>query len=179
MHHVGKLEKLLGACLRALKPGGTLYLDELIGPSRSEWSDDAIADARRAFDAVPREARTCEVLPYPIQIDDPSEALRSGEILEQLAIGFETIAFQGYGGNVLAVLYPAVRWRDVDPSLIHELIEADRRVAWARGPYHAVIVAKPKRGVSRSCAKVRYFLEPKWRRVRLEVLRRLGKSARF
>jgi len=35
-HHVAKLERVLRAVLRALKPGGMLYLDEFVGPSRSD-----------------------------------------------------------------------------------------------------------------------------------------------
>ncbi|MGZ5473346.1 MAG: class I SAM-dependent methyltransferase [Thermoanaerobaculia bacterium] len=80
-HHVAKLEKLFRAVLRSLKPGGVLYLDEYIGPSRSDWNDRLLGPLRSINKLLPEEVRTRDDLPLPIQWDDPSEAIRSAEIL--------------------------------------------------------------------------------------------------
>src|SRR5687767_12651143 len=54
LHHVAKLEKLYRAIMRALTPDGVLYLDEYIGPSRTDWKDELLAPHRRVYDALPQ-----------------------------------------------------------------------------------------------------------------------------
>lgn len=160
LHHVGKLEKLFRAILRAMTSDALLYLDEYIGPSRTQWNDAVIAPHRAVFDALPAEVRKSDFLPLPIQADDPSEAIRSGEILEQLAIGFDIEAIRGYGGNLLAVLYPLIDWSRAPQE---RLIAQDRAMAATDGPYYAVIVARPSRGIRRMYATARWLLEPRIR----------------
>src|SRR4051812_33765513 len=57
-HHVRKLEKIFRAVLHALEPGGILYLDEYIGPSRHEWTMEGIAVQQSIYQALPEELRT-------------------------------------------------------------------------------------------------------------------------
>ncbi|HYH44071.1 MAG TPA: class I SAM-dependent methyltransferase [Thermoanaerobaculia bacterium] len=176
LHHVGKLEKLFRALLRAMKPGAVLYLDEYIGPSRTDWNDDVIAPHRAAFAALPAAARTSAVLPLPIQADDPSEAVRSSEILPQLAIGFDFEEVRDYGGNLLAVLYPLIDWSRVPDEAKARLIAEDGE--WAKqGSYHAVVVGRPVTGPRRLYASARWCLEPKAKRALFEVRRRLASTS--
>ena len=171
LHHVAKLEKLLRAVLLSLKPDGVLYLDEYIGPSRFDWSDVLIAPHREAYDAMPAAAKRFERLAFPIQADDPSEAFRSSEILPQLAIGFDTVAFRGYGGNLLSVLYPAMEPSD---DLVAGIIDRERALLHAGAiPYYAVIVARPRRAIGKTLASWRYFAEPKLKRLMREARARL------
>lgn len=172
LHHVGKLEKLYRAILRAMTPDAVLYLDEYVGPSRTSWNDALIAPHRAAFAALPPEVRKSDFLPLPIQPDDPSEAIRSDEILGQLAIGFEVEEVRGYGGNLLAVLYPLIDWKNAPADLMPRLIEQDRAMA-SSGSYYAVIVARPTHGLRKLYASYRWFLEPKVKRVVFEIRRRL------
>ena len=159
-HHVAKLEKLFRAVLRALRPGGMLYLDEFVGPSRSDWNDERVGVLRAINALLPREVRLHGELPLPIQCDDPSEAIRSSEILEQLRLGFDIEYLRGYGGNILSVLFEAMR--DPEDDLVDGLIAAERELLRAgEPPFHAVIVARPKGGVRKVFASVRYFVEPK------------------
>jgi SAM-dependent methyltransferase len=164
LHHVAKLEKLLRAILLAMKPDAVLYLDEYVGPSRTQWNE-VIAPHRAVFASLPPAIRKSNFLPLPIQADDPSEAIRSGEIMEQLSIGFDFEAVRGYGGNLLAVLYPLMDWRRTPDQLKARLIEQDRE--WAtRGSYYAVLVARPSRGLRKLFALMRWSfrLEPFWSR---------------
>lgn len=157
LHHVGKLEKLFRELLAAMTPDAVLYLDEYVGPSRTQWNDEVIAPQRAAFAALPAEVRKGDFLPLPIQADDPSEAIRSGEILEQLRIGFEIEELRGYGGNILAVLYPMIDWTRAPHDLVPRLIEEDRALA-KNGSYYAVVVARPARGLRKAYARTRWFL---------------------
>ncbi|HEX2060805.1 MAG TPA: class I SAM-dependent methyltransferase [Thermoanaerobaculia bacterium] len=167
MHHVAKLEKLYRAILRTLKPDGLLYLDEYIGPSRHDWTDDNFARHRAVYDALPTRVRLEPVLPFPIQVDDPSEAIRSSEIIAKLQVGFDVIARVDYGGTLLAPLYPFIEPED---AVVERLIEIERE--WLRNgapSYYTTLVAKPKE--PRFLASARYFVVPKLKRIAREITR--------
>lgn len=170
LHHVAKLEKLLRAVLLALRPGGILYLEEYVGPSRHEWSAERVRPLAEIYGSLPRPSRRFEALAPPIQVDDPSEAIRSGEIREQLAIGFRLEHDRGYGGNLLAVILPSLDLARTEPATIDRLIELEgARIAAGEPDFYAVLVARPKVGFRRALASVRYFLEPKAKRVVREL----------
>lgn len=177
LHHVAKLEKLFRAILRAMKSDGIFYVDEYTGPSRNEWNDETIAPHRAVLAEVPPEIRKSDFLPLPIMVEDPSEAIRSSEILPQLAIGFDLEEIRIYGGNLLAVLYPVIDWSRASDELKARLIEQDW--AWARrgSSYYAFVIARPSRGLRKYYASMRWFLEPKLKRVWFGLRRRLWKPA--
>jgi SAM-dependent methyltransferase len=157
LHHVENLEGLLDEVLDCLRPGGLLYLDEYIGPSRSTWSDDLLIHHRTAFAELPDSLKTESELPLPIQQDDPSEAIRSDEVLEAVEVGFRIAAFRGYGGNLLSVVYPKLRPENLTDAIVAQLIKLDRdQLARDGRPYYAVVVARAKRGIRRFLAKRRY-----------------------
>lgn len=176
LHHVGRLEKLFRALAYAMKPGAILYLDEYIGPSRTEWNDEVIAPHRAVFADLPAATRKSGFLPLPIQSDDPSEAIRSSEIMPQLSIGFDLEEARSYGGNLLAVLYPLMDWSRATDELKARLIEQDWE--WAQsGSYYAVVIMRPARGLRRLYASSRWYLEPKVKRVLFEVRKRLRRPS--
>jgi SAM-dependent methyltransferase len=57
LHHVSQLERLFSRLALALKPGGAIYLDEYIGPSRDRWDGHRLRVARALLDLLPPEAR--------------------------------------------------------------------------------------------------------------------------
>lgn len=158
-HHVAKLERLYRAIMNTLKPGGFVYLDEYIGPSRHEWATDRrlLAEHQRVFESLPRELRAVETLLPPVQLDDPSEAVRSSEIESQLSVGFDILGRLGYGGGILSVILPNLRMEKLDPATLDRLIEEDRKAA----PYYALIAATPKRGRAGKIARAKYWTVPK------------------
>lgn len=173
LHHVAKIEKLLRAVMHTLKPEGMLYIDEYVGPSRTWWTDERFAPVRKLFkEIVPPEVRLVSDLPLPVVYEDPSEAVRSGEILEQLKIGFDIVEHRAYGGNLLSVICPAVRWDRAPDDLIERLIAAERDLLSSGVPHYlSIVVATPKKGLARSLASTEYFLVPKAKRVVRELLR--------
>ncbi|HEY8130388.1 MAG TPA: class I SAM-dependent methyltransferase [Thermoanaerobaculia bacterium] len=168
-HHVGKLEKLYRALMRALKPGGLVYFDEYVGPSRFEWATqpDLLDRHKKIFEAIPPSVRAVDQLKPPIQMDDPSEAIRSSEIEPQLRIGFDILGKQTYGGGILSIIIPSLRIEKVDAALLQYLIDEDRQAP----PYHALMLATPKRGFLGAIARARYWLEPKVKHVVIELRR--------
>jgi SAM-dependent methyltransferase len=168
-HHVAKLEKLYRRLLTALRPDGLLYLDEYIGPSRHEWNDDKIQLQRAIYADLPTHIKTVDVLAYPVQQDDPSEAIRSSEIETQLNIGFQPLVKVPYGGTLLAVIYPALQ--PEHRSAVTASLIAQERSLLERGvhSYYALMVAKPRRGFRRLYAQAHYFFVPKAKRVVREI----------
>lgn len=161
-HHVAHLEKLFSAILGALKPGGILYLDEYVGPSRFDWNEARIAPQQAVYRALPAELRTLETMPLPIQADDHSEAVRSSDIEPQLAVGFRTVARRPYGGNLLSILFPYLHGERLTDAVVAELIERERAMLRAgEGSFYSVIVAKPRRLAGRWLAFAIYWTAPK------------------
>jgi SAM-dependent methyltransferase len=173
-HHVGKLEKLYRAILRALKPDGIIYLDEYVGPSRFDWQDELLVAQRAEFAAIDPALRLTDDIPFPIQEDDPSEAIRSSAIEPQLRIGFDVLARRPYGGTLLSVVIPQLHVERLARHDILRLIERERALLAAGAKsYYALIVARPKRGLARTWARMRYWLEPKVRAQLIELRRML------
>ena len=74
LHHVRQIERVLSEVRQSLRPGGLVYIDEYMGPSRAEWTDDHWGFARSAFDALPSDLKNRPRLAIPLPLDDPSES---------------------------------------------------------------------------------------------------------
>jgi SAM-dependent methyltransferase len=175
LHHVSRMERLLRQVIRSLRPDGLLYVDEYVGPSRTYWNAATIGWHDALYQTLPREIRWWDTFPLPVQWDDLSEAVRSGEILSRLRIGFTIEHERGYGGNILAVLYPGLVPGQVSEQVEASLINAEQRLLSSGAPhYYAVVTARPKRGIRGAAAAVQYFLSPKLRRIQRELIGLIG-----
>jgi SAM-dependent methyltransferase len=177
LHHVQALEHLLFQVRRALRPGGMLYLDEFVGPSRTFWDENTLRWYRAMYHLLPRDVRYFDDFAMPIQEEDPSEAIRSSDILSRLVIGFAVEEFRGYGGNLLAMLFPDLVVERLTDQQVHTMIDAERALLKGGAPhFHAVIVARPKRGAAAVLADFRYRLEQRFPRFTVplrSIVRRL------
>jgi SAM-dependent methyltransferase len=114
LHHIEQLEFVLRQCAQVLKPGGLLMVNEFVGPSRFQWTAVQKAMATTLINLLPAEIRvdllhqdgrlkesvvapTVEEMAYG---DDPSEAVRSGDIESVLASYFEVIEQKNWGGTL-------------------------------------------------------------------------------
>jgi SAM-dependent methyltransferase len=169
LHHVAKLEKLFRAVLNAMTPDGLFYLDEYVGPSRQCWSAESFAAHRALFNVIPERHRLVSVLPLPIEVDDPSEAIRSDEILRELRVGFDVVERRDYGGNLLSPIFQYLDTTDAD-AVVDSLIVAEQELLSAgQESYYTIVVARPKRGAAARVAEARYFAVPKLKRVAREA----------
>jgi SAM-dependent methyltransferase len=107
LHHVEDLESCLAEVASSLKPGGMLYLDEYVGPSRSEWRRSLLDEAEAVYQSLPRVVRRRRRLALPLDWRDPSEAIRSSDILPALAARFAIELRRDYGGTFLSGDPPA------------------------------------------------------------------------
>jgi len=116
IHHTARLEHLFAQVAHSLKPDGFFFLDEYVGPSHFQWTDKQLAAINKAAAALPAR--------YGMRIDDPrlpkppvtrmsvaemnaidpSEAVRSSEIIELLPKYFDVVETRGAGGSLLHLL---------------------------------------------------------------------------
>lgn len=109
LHHFEELEAIYREVRRSLVPGGVFMLNEYVGPSRFQWTDVQLAHANEWFRSLPPEIRkpTLKIdfeRPTPEDVRDPTEAVRSAEILSLLEREFELVEYRPYGGAVLHLL---------------------------------------------------------------------------
>jgi SAM-dependent methyltransferase len=157
VHRVGRLEELFRAVLRVLSREGVVYLDGYVGPSRDGWNGELLAAPRAEYAAIAPELRLSDHLPHPTEEGDPSEAIRSNDIESRLRLWFDVVARRPYGGTLLSLVLPHLRLDRLPHGQIVRLIDAERvLLAGGMRSYYAVIVARPKRGVARTWARLRY-----------------------
>mgnify|MGYP001031745572 CR=1 FL=1 len=112
LHHVERLEYVLAEVLRSLRPGGYLIINEYVGPSRWQWDDQRLTIINTLLAALPphyrihsqsNEIKSVEERPSIefMKHIDPSESVRSADILPVIKRYFEVVAEYPYGGAIL------------------------------------------------------------------------------
>ncbi|HSS75462.1 MAG TPA: class I SAM-dependent methyltransferase [Thermoanaerobaculia bacterium] len=148
LHHVDHLDGCLSVTASALPLGGLLYLDEYVGPSRKEWNPAALAEASRMFLSLPAAIRRRRNIEAPIDRRDPTEAVRSSEILAAVERYFHIQERRDYGGNFLAVIHPHLRLDELEPAerdeVLLSIIEAEQEhLRSGADSYYTVLIAAP------------------------------------
>jgi SAM-dependent methyltransferase len=147
LHHITNLEGLYVRVHDALAPGGRFFFQEYVGPNRFQYSDQRIDIVNRYFRLLPVELRLHPfwngVLPYKTRVDpdklaaqDPTEAVRSEDILPLARGFFDVEAEYPYGGGLLnPLLYELiVNFDEDDPyhnGLLRFLCDAEDRLTRA------------------------------------------------
>lgn len=113
VHHIGDLEGLCVRVRRALKRGGIFHVNEFVGPTRFQWTDAQIAHSNAFVFSLPKRYRLLQsgAERGPIQRPtieamiafDPSEAVRSAEIVDVVRNNFDIIEQRDYGGSLLHI----------------------------------------------------------------------------
>lgn len=142
LHHFDRLDELMDLVARALKPGGFLWYDEYVGPSRDEWSWRLLLPMNIAYYRLPRAMRGPRLVRAPINREDPTEAIASSRIVGATLRRFRVVERRDYGGNILAFVYPNLRVRP-DPW-ITKLIDWDLAASKRRPSYHTLMLAEPR-----------------------------------
>ncbi|MEO8054190.1 MAG: class I SAM-dependent methyltransferase [Acidobacteriota bacterium] len=114
LHHVRELDRLLGRVAAALKPGGFLLANEFVGARQFQFPGAQLGVVRDLLAALPERLRDdgsgspkASYHSFPLEhwnLHDPSEAVRSDQILAAVARRFEIVFRANYGGTILALL---------------------------------------------------------------------------
>lgn len=130
LHHVTELEHALDEIRSALRPGGRLIVNEFVGPSRMQFPLEHLELADRLLAVIPerlrRPLRGAEslkgeaprlTLASMVRVD-PSESVRSGEILHQIASRFRVREFVPFGGTLFLLVLNDIagHFTDGDPE---------------------------------------------------------------
>lgn len=112
VHHIENLEGYVSEVHKTLKPGGLFIVNEYIGPNQFQWTDVQYETAQQMLLDIPvhyramiREEGTKEKVGRPtieeMNAYDPTEAIRSEDIVPQLEQHFEVIDRRDFGGTLL------------------------------------------------------------------------------
>jgi SAM-dependent methyltransferase len=136
LHHVENLERVCREVAASLQPDGCLFLNEYVGPSAFDFTARQKAVIRAAFELIPRRLRRRAAggktvylddvaLPSPAEVAafDPSEAVRSADILAVVRERFEVLACNPAGGTILQFLLNGIagNFRADDPESMRVL----------------------------------------------------------
>jgi SAM-dependent methyltransferase len=119
LHHVSRLDFLLGQIREHLVPGGVLYVNDYVGPARFQWSDAQMRLADELLLRVPGRYRIKQHVercdPQALEAMDPSEAVCANFIVESVQAHFEIISRADRGGTLLAPIFGS---GCLDPSIV-------------------------------------------------------------
>jgi SAM-dependent methyltransferase len=117
LHHIANLEHLLDQVKFALKEAGLLIINEYVGPFQLQWTakqTKIIDDLLRLLPAkytrrVSSPERLKDSFPGPSSIremnaNDPSESVRSDEIIPLIQARFSIKEHKNFGGTILHML---------------------------------------------------------------------------
>lgn len=132
LHHIRELEEVCRRVRHCLKPGGWLFFNEYVGANHFGFAADQRAAISHAFELIPERFRRSFVhgsygqlqqvvpLPDPVEVVrvDPSEAVRSEDILSVVQEHFEIRAMNPCGGSLLQFLLHGIagNFRQDDPQ---------------------------------------------------------------
>lgn len=115
LHHVRELRRLLDQVRRSLKPEGILLINEFIGPRQFQFPDRQLQIVADLLSALPadwrRDSATGMLKTHYIRMPvehwnavDPSESIRSDQIVAEVTRQFQIIERRDYGGTILNLL---------------------------------------------------------------------------
>ncbi len=136
LHHVTQLETLLSRLSRMLDPEGYFVVLEYVGPNRFQWRDPQLSVINGILQQLDlrylKENRRIELSRPPLaqflEID-PSEAVRSEDILRLLPEYFTVEYLRNFNGTIIHPLYPLLdaRWTNANEPDFDSIV---RMILW-------------------------------------------------
>lgn len=132
LHHIRALETVCERVRHALKPDGWLFFNEYVGANHFGFDADQRAAIQHAFGLIPARFRRsfqaaswglvmdAVLMPDPVEVArvDPSEAVRSADILDVVRAHFDTVTQNHCGGSLLQFVLHGIagNFREDDPD---------------------------------------------------------------
>lgn len=115
LHHVEDLEHAYAQIERCMRPDATLIVNEYVGPNRFQYGDDVLSAINALLRVLPEQLRR----PYDLRTrptvaemiaNDPTEAVRSEELIAFTERAFDVRERKNIGGTILQhLLYDIVQ----------------------------------------------------------------------
>lgn len=135
LHHIESLEALLASCAKALRPGGWLMVNEFVGPTRFQWTEQQLALANQLLNWLPPSLRVdllygdgrlkTKCVTHTVEemiIGDPSEAVRSADIERVLKDHFDVVEEKNWGGTLNYLVFENIAGNFDPDNPVHECI---------------------------------------------------------
>lgn len=145
LHHISDLEGISERISDALTPEGRFLFCEYVGPNRFQYSDERMDVVNRYLRLIPDELRRDHVTgrilwkrerlsAAQVTLEDPTEAVRSEDVLPVARSRFAVEALYRYGGGLLNPLLFGIvpnfdESRPHDARLMRGLCEAEARLS--------------------------------------------------
>jgi SAM-dependent methyltransferase len=153
LHHVENLNHAYAQIAQAMRPHATLILNEYVGPARFQYSDDVLSMINALLHCLGHPARTRPTVEEMIA-NDPTEAVRSDELIAFTERHFEVLERKAIGGTILQhLLYEIAEEYRFDVPRERAVVELlctieGMLVDLGRIPCDYMILAARKRGSS-------------------------------
>jgi SAM-dependent methyltransferase len=143
VHHIQNLEHFFGQIQRALKPGALFVMSEFVGPTQFQWTDLQMRLADDLLRTIPREyrrslqsghikVRTSRQTVEQMNAIDPTEAVRSADIIPVMWQYFDVVEQVDFGGTLLNLVLEEIAGNFLDSPqdirLLERLFAAERRL---------------------------------------------------
>jgi hypothetical protein len=139
LHRLADLDGVLDRIASMLVPKGLIFVDDYVGPARSQWSDEQIEIINRLLDRLPDEllvdltnsqGELKRLVGRPSLegwvAANPHEMVCSDEIIPGLDARFERVEVSLYGGAVFHQLFSRIMGNFAPrPELVEVLMETD------------------------------------------------------
>jgi hypothetical protein len=136
LHHIDGLERWMD--LVRAQASCAVYVDDFVGPARLQWSDRQLEAINRLLRVLPdeykrdltAEGRVRRRVGRPdlerFVAKDPSEAIRSDEVLDVLDSRLRRVEVKPYGGAIYHQLFSRTMGNFEDnPALVRVIVEID------------------------------------------------------
>lgn len=145
LHHIENLEEAFAGMKRCLKPDGLLVAIDFFGPTRFQWTDAQLQACNwfwehrmpPTFQTNADGSRTQPIARPSIESMinmDPSEAVRSSEIMSHIEKNFEVLDNFALGGTVMNLLLYGERVNRFDANdpfhnaILEEAVQFERQL---------------------------------------------------
>jgi SAM-dependent methyltransferase len=142
VHHIEQLEFFFAQVHRALKDNGIFVMREYVGPNYIQFTEDQLkrvndllktlpAKFKRKWNGLPKRSEKRGDLAHMVKTD-PSEAVRSSEIIPLLQKELHMVHFAKTGGTLLHPLLNGIAGNfEIVPgsaAILNELIELEKKL---------------------------------------------------
>jgi SAM-dependent methyltransferase len=142
VHHIRELQHFFSQVQRALKPGGLFIVNEFVGPNQFQWTDRQMELANDLLNRIPERYRRSLVSGHVksrvtrqtianMNAVDPTEAVRSADIIPLMQTYFDLLEQVDYGGTLLNLVLEEIAGNfddtDEDLAVLTPLFDAERR----------------------------------------------------
>ena len=119
LHHLSNLEHIFEEIRKSLKPNGFFIFNEFVGPSQFQWTEKQLKIMNEILEIIPDKYKVdvtsgrlkeqiCRSSIGYMNENDPSEAIRSNEIIPLVRKYFDIEERVDYGGTIMHMLLHAI-----------------------------------------------------------------------